>query len=206
MLEVIQRHLENIYRIEAPDVRLFLINDQQLLDISDNLQIRENDEWVLVQESGDSVDIAVYLSDVCISELGQSKDIASAAHSQIQNLCTAIEGVSHFMMLVDRAMRNQQIKMLDLEIQGEIDKFICAQLHHPERSEEWLSRLFRRCELRDNLGQGERDRYRTAGQLAYSYCQYLSELPHVTSRLNSLRKNWRRSGEARLDQFRKLAA
>ena len=87
----------------------------------------------------------------------------------------------------------------------EVDKFVCASLHHPHHSEEWWMRLFREASVVDGLGTEESDRYEEAGRLAAGFCSALDEHPTVASWLYQLRSFWRASGAQRLETMRKMA-
>ena len=95
--------------------------------------------------------------------------------------------------------------MLELEAQAEVDKFVCASLHQPDRAEEWWRRLFREASIVDGLGAEESDRYEEAGRLAAGFCAGLDGHPHVASWLHHLRSFWRASGAQRLETMRKMA-
>jgi hypothetical protein len=114
--------------------------------------------------------------------------------------------VSHFLMLVERSRRTEPVSMLELEAQAEVDKFVCATLHHPDRATEWWRRLFREVSLVEGLGAAETERYEEAGRLAAAFCDSLAEEPHVDALLRTLRTFWRQSGSLRLEQMRRLAA
>ena len=95
--------------------------------------------------------------------------------------------------------------MLELEAQAEVDKFVSASLHRPDRSEEWWRKLFRESSLSDGLNEEESARYLEAGRLAAGFCAQLDGHPHVESWLRHLRAFWRASGAQRLETMRKMA-
>ena len=96
--------------------------------------------------------------------------------------------------------------MLELEAQAEVDKFVSACLHHPDRSGEWWQRLFREANLADGLCPEEISRYLEAGRLAAGFCAVLETQPHVDAMLRYLREFWRASGAQRLEAMRKMAS
>jgi hypothetical protein len=205
MLSQIQEHLESIYRIEAPKVSEFLIDASQVVEVLGD-DVRSADEWVLVREMEDGLDLAVFIAEEHLELLGQSESLAHAAEAVFPSFCAATEGVSHFLMLVERSRRTEPVSMLELEAQAEVDKFVCATLHHPSRSEEWWRRLFREASLAEGLVLEEIERYEEAGRLAAAFCGALTEEPHVGALLRTLRSFWRQSGTLRLEHMRRLAA
>ena len=204
MLREIQSHLEAIYRIEAPDVERFQIDRPQLFELVGDA-IREADEWVLVRPSEDGVDLAVFVDQAHLDTLDSIGCLSRASTDAFPAFCAATEGVSHFLMLYERARRGEPVRMLELEAQAEVDKFVSACLHHPERSGEWWRRLFREANLCDGLEPHEVSRYLEAGRLAAGFCADLEGQPHVAAMLRSLRSFWRASGAKRLETMRKMA-
>ena len=198
-------HLEAIYRIEAPDVTQFQI-DQEQLELVMGTSLRNADEWVLARSTEDGLDLAVFIADAHLNALEKAGSLADAAVRDFPAFCAATEGVSHFLMLVERARREEPVTMLELEAQAEVDKFVCASLHHPNLSNEWWGRLFREAILAEGLGPEERERYQEAGRLAAGFCVTLDQAPHVDALLQQLRRFWRDSGAQRLERMRRLAA
>jgi len=205
MLSAIQGHLEAIYRIESPDIRQFIVNREQLRAITGDT-LRDATEWVLARTSPDGVDLAVYVDAEHLRRLDRAGSLAEAACSEFDAFCAATEGVSHFLMLVERARRGEPITLLELEAQAEVDKFVSARLHHPLRSDEMWTRLFRSARLLEGLDAEESERYVEAGRLAAGFCSSLDDEPHVDALLEVLRRFWRDSGARRLERMRRLAA
>lgn len=205
MLSLVQRQLQAVYRVDAPDVGDFLLDDAQLEELLGPAR-RPADEWVLVRETPDGLDLAVWIADAHRARLAHAGDLPGAIDGAFPALCAAIEGVSHFLMLIERARRGEPVRLLELEAQAEVDKFVFARLHAPERSREWRARLFRDSGLQDGLDAEERDRYVEAGRLAEGLCAHLDRHPHDGARLHDLRGFWRASGHQRMERLRRLAA
>ena len=205
MLSAIQRHLEAIYRIQSPDIQQFIVNREQLNAITGDA-LRDATEWVLARTSPDGLDLAVYVDAGHLRRLDRAGSLAEAARSEFEAFCAATEGVSHFLMLVERARREEPVTLLELEAQAEVDKFVSARLHHPLRSGELWTRLFRSARLHDGLDSEETERYVEAGRLAAGLCSSLADEPHVDALLEVLRRFWRDSGARRLERMRRLAA
>jgi len=205
MLRKIQSHLEAIYRIEAPDVERYQIDRAQLFEVLGE-EVRDADEWVLVRQSDDGIDLAVFVDEAHMATLASIGCLAQASREAFPAFCAATEGVSHFLMLFERVRRGEPVRMLELEAQAEVDKFVSACLHHPERSAEWWKRLFRDANLAEGLDPGEAARYLEAGRLAAGFCAELEGQPHVAAMLRCLRDFWRASGAQRLETMRKMAS
>jgi len=205
VLSLLQAQVESIYRTRGPDIRDFLVDRRGLVALL-GADCREADEWVLVREGEDGLDIAVYIAEEHLSLLAEAQDLREATDGAFRAYCAAVEGVSHFLLLVERALRGEPVRMLELEAQAEVDKFICARLHHPDRGEEWIRRLFSESTLHAGMPATEQARYREAGRLASAFCSHLDRLPHDQARLVELRGFWRDCGHRRLERMRRLAA
>ncbi|MDO9280497.1 MAG: hypothetical protein Q7U06_01215 [Pseudomonadota bacterium] len=202
MIALIQRHLEAIYDIEAPDIRDFLVDEADVLALL-GTSARVAREWVLVRQADDDVDIGVYLHADDISAV-DARTPAEAVRDALPAWCTVTEGVSHFLLLVRRAAREETVSLLELETQAEVDKYVTARLHvGPDPT--LRRRLFRDATLAEGLDSAERDRYREAGRLADRYCERLERHRDVSALLTELRGFYRRTGHARMDMLRRAA-
>ncbi len=205
MLNSIQAQLQAVYRIAAPDIRQFLIDKDDVTEVLGE-EARAADEWVVVREAPDGVDVGVYIAPRFLEQLAAHSHPGEAIPASFQAYCAATEGVSHFLMLFERACRGEPVSMLELEAQAEVDKFVCAVLHHPERQAEWWSRIFRDAQLAEGLSTEEMHRYTEAARLAGAFCSDLTKTPHTAALLAVLREFWRDSGAKRLERMRRLAA
>ncbi len=202
MIALIQRHLQAIYDIDAPDIRDFLVDAEAVRALLGD-DARASREWVLVRQADDDVDIGVYLhaDDLCAVD---ARTPADAVRDALPAWCSVTEGVSHFLLLFRRASREETVSMLELETQAEVDKYVTARLHvGPDPS--LRRRLFHDATLADGLDHAERERYREAGRLADRYCERLERHRDVAALLTELRSFYRRTGHARMDMLRRAA-
>lgn len=205
----LQAHLHRIYGLEAdatPDIRPFLVDDAALDHLRPEGAARPADEWVLVRESEDGLDLAVWIDSSHLRALADAPDARAVVRWSLRSFCAAIEGISHFMLLVERARREEPLTLLELEVQAEIDKFVSARLHCPEREPALHRALFVDADLHDGLSTEERHRYREAGRLARAWCDHLSALPHVGALLEAQRRMWRAPSGRRMARLRAMAA
>jgi hypothetical protein len=129
---------------------------------------------------------------------------ADAVRDALPAFCAITEGVSHFLLLVRRAAREETVSLLELETQAEVDKYVTARLHvGPDPT--LRKRIFGDVRLADGLTAEECERYTEAGRLAERYCTRLERLRDVASLLAELRAFYRLPGHARMDRLRRAA-
>ncbi len=205
----IQAHLLRIYGLDpsrAPDIRPFLVDDDALEMIRPSGTGRPADEWVLVRESDDGLDLAVWIDSAHLTRLEAAADTRTVVRTALRSFCAVVEGISHFLLLVERARRMEPVTLLELEVQAEIDKFVTARLHCPDRERALRRALFHDATLHAGLTPEERSRYREAGRLAQAWCEHLGRQPHLAALLREQRQLWHDSGGRRMERLRKMAA
>jgi hypothetical protein len=200
-IEGIQRHLEAIYCLDLPHrASDFVIGDQELDDLVQEGRVPaalvRTHEQLFVSRQEEGLSVALYLSDTVREQLRSSPSL--------QSHCHATEGVSHFLMLLWATRQNRPVRLLDLELQAEVDKAsTCLLLDFGatggDGARELLDRLFASPRLEAHLSDAERERYLHAHRLAARYARYLSACLQegVDRLLSELRLFYRLSMEAK---------
>ncbi len=196
-----QRHLEAIYAIEAPLVDDFVVDRATAEELCPSTQIRR--EAVFFHEQDGEAGIAVFVEPELVERVAACPP-SEAVANDLDGFAVVTEAVSHFLLLVHRARRDETVSLLELETQAEVDKFVVARLVSGH-SVRLRHRLFAAATLAPGMEADERERYATAGRLANRYCERLERLPHVDALLGELRGFWRMSGHARMDRLRRAA-
>jgi hypothetical protein len=92
-------------------------------------------------------------------------------------LCQIIEGVSHFVYLVERARTQREATQLELELQAEVDKWVVlAASMRPfdaDRSAALRSRLYERVAFEHHAESEIGERYRVANDAAHRFVRRL---------------------------------
>jgi len=178
MLQAMQNLLAGIYDVPlAHDVDEFLLTDRSRLPEARG----ENgaDEQVLVAQDGDTLWISVYLEPGVLRRLA-SEDPFEALHGgNIGDYWTALEGVSHFVRVAWSATHGRPVTLLELELQGEIDKYVGAlwllREQNPERFPVELHHvLFERSRVDPALAGERIGLYRRANAYAARFCRRLA--------------------------------
>ena len=130
MLDYLQAELEAIYGVEAPRVRDFLVRREEAAALGTMAASREE---ILVVEQGEELFVGLFLDDAVLAATDATDPNDPRprliARKALDKLACALEGVSHFVYLSNRAAANRPVSRLELEVQAEIDKFALLVLH-----------------------------------------------------------------------------
>ncbi len=188
----IQRRLTRFYALEnTPEVEAFV-------------RVVHNDnarERLLVRTTDEGLELALELP---------AEAVDGDVPMTLDRMCQIVEGVSHFVLIADRARCELPTTQLELELQAEIDKLVVladldpdavaidprAHLGHVRQVQ---SRLFGAVTFLHPVGTELGDRYRKVHRLAAGYAQRLQSRFIRRRRLAELRAELRafyRAGQA----------
>jgi hypothetical protein len=202
LLVDVQRRLESLYALEpeAP-VTEFLIPP------ADAAHLPGGGSRTLLTQEGDEVALGVVFEDSVGEGLSRRDPRVHLDATNLHPLCVLTEEVSHFLYLLFCARRARSVTELELELQGDVDKYLTAVFFFSLQNEGAVSSrlresLFRNYRLALGLSPERAQRYRAASALAYRYCGYLEARFLRPSRLADLPREARRF--YRLGQREKL--
>ncbi len=161
----------------------------------------------LVHQDGDGVSLGVVFASEVSERLDRSDPREGLDSDNIGAFCTVIEEVSHFLFLAFCARWQRSVTQLELELQGEVDKYLTTRLTFASKGRSSLARrlrgvLFRDYRLPADLTTEQSDRYNAASSLADRYCGHLEDSYIGEGRLDDLERDQRRF--YRLGQREKL--
>ena len=215
MLAQLQNELACLYEIDAPcDINQFLIQDRATVAAL-NLPIAQQaaQEQLLICQDSEQVNIALYIDRAVLTVLQQAVAKPGINTEQLNAYWLAIEGVSHFLYLTWRLQHQRPVTQLELELQAEVDKFICttyllSQQLSPEYMPDVHTALFANTLLHQKLTAEQRVRYRTANRYAAKYClalhKQLQRSGVVAHCINELRRFYRLSQQDKLRRINSL--
>ena len=156
------------------DVRHFIIGD-------DTHQTDRPEELLIRTADNEDVELGLYIDPAVLEALEQDAPHQRLHGGNLDNFCVALEGVSHFIYLVWRARQRCAVSALELEVQAEVDKFVCAWMMlvdqggavHPT-AKALLRALFGSYQLRACVPRDEADRYIVASRAAAQFCEKLA--------------------------------
>ena len=138
------------------------------------------DEQVLISVSNGGVELGVYIDSAVLSRLHRSDPFQQLGHANLQDFCTALEGVSHFQYLVWCTEHARTVSLLELELQAEVDKYAAAmwlllQQTRGEFPHRLHARMFSQITFAPDLDQISLRRYQEANRHAAYYCHALDQ-------------------------------
>jgi hypothetical protein len=177
-----QALLESLY--DAPvehEAERFLISDrQELANILGSDADEYSDEQVFIAEGADGVRVGLFIDASVLKRLAEHDPLESLSDENLQDFCTALEGVSHFHYLIWSLSRGRDVSLLELELQAEVDKYASALTLLTRQRDGAYPRtlhaqLFDRVSYVPQLGEAARHRYEAANRHAARYCRELDE-------------------------------
>lgn len=172
MLEV-QRRLEGLYALEPNSpVGEFLIPEGEASHYPGD------GSRTLLAQDGDSVSLGVVLEPSVRETLAKRDPRARLDRENLGPFCTLAEEVSHFLYLLYCVRAARSVTELELELQGELDKYLSSVFLLTLQNEGAVSSrlrqlLFRNYRLQDGLAPERAERYRAANELAWRYSGHL---------------------------------
>lgn len=178
IIERLYTLLTRIYDVrETCDILAYLI-DRPPCPVPPNTKRLANRtsrrEAVYIHEASGVVELGLYIDPAILDKLGSENP-----SRHVDELACAAEGVSHFLYLVDRATNGRNVTRLELELQGEVDKFLALNLISLETdgttSPELFTIQFEAASYDRRLTAEEIERYRTASHFAAKFCRHLCD-------------------------------
>ncbi len=198
MLAELHQQLSTLYRVDAAhDIRDYLVTDPVLAQLlSQGAMATNTEETLLVAEDDDGVAMSLYLDAGMLERLESDSPLHRLHVDHLDDFWKVLEGISHFNCMAWKAMRERSVSLLELELQGEIDKFLSAMLLAADQDNDTLQKelhswLFEATRLKDDLDDEERERYAAANRYAARFC-------------HRLRVEWQRLGTLPVDELRRF--
>lgn len=182
MLAELQQQLSDIYRVGRHyDVRDYVITDPALAKyLGQDAILASTDETLLVSQDDDGLALSLYL-DGDMLERVESADPLTCLHAEsLDDLWKVLEGISHFNYVVWKAEQDRTVTLLELELQGEIDKFVSTMLLALEQADANLLNsmhgwLFDNVRFHEGFDDEQLSRYQSANDYAARYCHRLRQ-------------------------------
>jgi hypothetical protein len=199
ILSRLQRGLELLYRVETNlQVDAFLIDEEQRQRAG---VARAPREQLLVREEAGELGMALFVDRAALDNLERNDPSLGLGDENFADFCVALEGVSHFVYLALCAAGHRRVSALELELQAEVDKFVCCVLLQGN-GRDLRRRLYADVRFLDDLDADERDRYRTANAEAARYAEALERRFVRQNRVGDMLGELRRFYRMALDDKR----
>ncbi len=213
LLRDLQCLLATLYGVEInADVRDYLVTDAGLLgQLEPAGSARPTAEKLLIEQGAGEVALALFLDQSLLDRLALRDPRQTLCGRNLPDFCLALEGVSHFNYVAWNAALDKTVTLLELEMQAEVDKYLCARVllggqADNELGASLLASLFDGPVFDAALSTEECGRYRDASRLAGQYCHSLqcrfpAGLPRAAM-LREVRTFYRWSQPAKVSHIR----
>ena len=200
MIDLLQQQLSTIYGLDREyDIRDFLITDPALASaLGQGQMLSDTRETLLISHRDEELSLSLFLDEAMLQRVESCKPLDRLRTNMLDELWQVIEGVSHFSCVAWKATSDRTLSLFELELQGEIDKFVSTMLIAMAQANSQLSHklhglLFANVSFREDLSDEQADRYYDANDYAARYCYRLrQQLQHdAAGTLDKLRAFYR---------------
>lgn len=180
MLETLQRQHNETYQLDGGhDVRDFLITSPLVAGVIGQSALPAGSgETLFLSQDEHGLGMSLFLDGELLARVERSDPLSGLQPRMLADFCQVLEGISHFNCMAFKAGRDREVSLLELELQGEIDKFVAsAQIAVEHGDNECLHKLhgwlFDDVGFHDELDAAAMERYRTANDYAARFCRHL---------------------------------
>jgi len=161
ILRQLQELIGGIYDVPlAHDVYDFLVTDRGRLPAAVRAGASDEQLIVAADADADAVGVSLYLDPGLLARLTAADPMRALHEGNVQDYCTALEGVSHFVYFAWNTGHDKAVSLHELELQAEIDKYVTSY---------WLLRR----QLPARFPAELRRLYRSASRYAEKFCRHL---------------------------------
>jgi len=177
----IQNSIQARYDLKVSyDVENFVCLDRDKIElITGKQEVRS--EALIVHQLADELDITLFIDEELFNSISDMGSPPEWDSPEFDSYLVLMEGVSHFVYLVWNAEHGKCVKPVELELQSDVDKFVCAIVnssaphYQAKRSLCGVAhRLFNEFTFPQSLAPGEANRYLIANNAARQYCSWLA--------------------------------
>jgi hypothetical protein len=173
LLDDVQRRIEAVYGLDPQEpVAEYVIPPEEATAYPGH------GSRTLVKQEGEELRLAVVFEESVARRLAERDPRVRLDGANLGPFSTLTEEVSHFVYLMFCAQAERSVTQLELELQGEVDKYLTAlallALQNEGAAAPGLREaLFRRYHLVDAATSEQAERYHAASRLADRYCGWL---------------------------------
>lgn len=182
MLDVLQKQLRDIYHLgQGYDVRDFLITDPIMAKaLGQGAVLGDSEETLLMLQDGGELSLSLFLDADLLDRVEAGKPLDRLDAAMLDDWWKVLEGISHFECVIWKTQQDRTVSLLELELQGEVDKYVTTMLLALQQADNTLLNqlhgcLFGNVRYHEDLSSEQRDRYRSANEYAARFCYGLKQ-------------------------------
>lgn len=173
ILKQIQTGLQQLYHLEIDqNVENFLISTSKK-----TVGSRTAREALFIKQSPNQIELGLFVAKEILNTLEQHNPFVAIQPKNLKPFLIAIEGVSHFLYLLQKAQQGRSVTQLELELQAEVDQYLLVCLLYFRQTRKipdgCFVQLFEQLEWHPALSNAEKIRYQEANRFAAKFCAYL---------------------------------
>lgn len=173
ILRKIQNQIESLYHFRLR------YNVENFLNTAIAANNHQTKEILLVKQTASMLELGLFFDASVLKQLKTEDPFLKIGPANLQSFCIAIEGVSHFLYLLKHALEARPVTRLELELQGEVDKYLLTALLFYDQQGSvpnfLFSYLFEKIGWNLKLSGKELQRYQEANRYALRFCARLEE-------------------------------
>lgn len=180
MLDALQAQHNATYQLDSGhDVRDFLITNPLVAGVIGQSALPAGSgETLFLSQDDDGLGMSLFLDGDLLERVERSDPLNGLHPGMLADFCQVLEGISHFNCMAFKAGRDREVSLLELELQGEVDKFVTSAQIAIERGDHAFLRklhgwLFDEVGFHDELDATALARYRAANDYAARFCKHL---------------------------------
>lgn len=177
ILDAVAEQLQAFYRLDRlPPPDPFLIDAPTVARLASPSQVIDArvSELLLVRSDGAELEVALYIAPQVLQALRKDNPFLRLHDGNLAPFCVVVEGMSHFVCVLWKFCNNIAVSRLELELQAEVDKFLCCTWLQQAQDTAPLplhERLFVNYAIAEGRTGEETRRYHLASMMAERFCE-----------------------------------
>lgn len=130
---------------------------------------------LLIKEENQNAEIAIYLSEAILGRFKAAEFPRDFSLEAFPDLSVLVEELSHFNFYCAKAIEDQTVSALEMEVQAEMDKFIFAldcleEINQKNLEHQLFEQLFETSSVGEWVGFSDKERYEEANRITKNLC------------------------------------
>ena len=126
LLEQIEATLRQFYDFSNDHSCVANLISSEELEMTDTPALSQRGNVLVMNQGGEELFVGLHYGDRVIQNAVENDPFAKLDAGNLDTFCVLVEEVSHFHLIINRALSQRQVSQLELEWQGEMDKLLLS--------------------------------------------------------------------------------